>query len=267
MRFADQIGRLAQQLPPFESGHVWLAGAGPGGSGTLTIEVLWAISRADAIIYDALVNPEILAFADGAELHFAGKRGGEVSAAQEAINGLMIHLAGQGKRVLRLKGGDPYVFGRGGEEVLALAEADIPFRVLPGITSALAALAGADIPATMRGFNRAIILATGHAAGAPDDLDWRSIAATGQPVVVYMGLTNITRIAERLISGGMPPETPAAAIMSASLTEERVLVATAATIAREVQEQGFRSPTLILFGEIVRLRERLRSAKAQGGGR
>jgi len=159
--------------------------------------------------------------------------------------------------VLRLKGGDPYIFGRGGEEALALAHAGIAFRILPGVTSAFAALANAGIPATMRGFNKAITLATGHAAGTEDDLDWAALAKSGQPIVVYMGLKNLPEIASALISGGLAPSTPVAVIMAATTPVERVLVATLATVAERAEADGIVSPALIVVGDIVSLRAEL----------
>lgn len=257
MSIADAIERLALPSTEFEPGQVWLAGAGPGNAGSLTLDVAMAISSADAIVYDALVNPAVLELANDAELIFVGKRGGRVSAAQEVINEQLIRLARAGKRVLRLKGGDPHIFGRGGEEIFTLAKAGIAFRVLPGITSAFAAMAQLNIPATMRGRNRAIILATGHAAGSVDDVDWKALAVTGQPVIVYMGLTNIAHIARELITGGMAADTPAAVIMAATMPGERILVATAGSIADEAKANGFESPSLLLFGSIVSVREEL----------
>ena len=249
------LGKLPFEPVPFAPGHVWLAGAGPGGVGSLTLDVADAVSNANLIVYDALVNPDILKLNEQAELHFAGKRGGGVSAAQDTINGLMIEGARRGKRVLRLKGGDPYIFGRGGEEVRTLSRAGIPFRVLPGITAAFAALAAVNIPATIRGANRAIILATGHAPGSDGDVDWSALARTGQPIVVYMGLTHIARIAAALIAGGMAESTPAAVIQSATTPDHRILIATAATIASRAVAGGFASPALIVFGDIVSMRE------------
>lgn len=257
MSLERNIGRLRFKPSIFKPGHVWLAGAGPGNLGSITLDVMDAVSQADAIVYDALVNPDILNMASDADLHYAGKRGGKVSAAQETINNLLIRLASEKKRVLRLKGGDPYVFGRGGEEALTLAQAGIPFRVLPGITAAFAALASLDIPATMRGTNRAIILATGHAPGSEGDIDWASLARTEQPIIVYMGLTNIAKIADALISGGMDGDTPAAVVQSATTPDERILVATASTIANRALAGGFTSPALVMFGDIISLRERL----------
>lgn len=257
MSIDKAIARIAPHLQRFEPGHVWLAGAGPGQAGQLTLDVVSAITQADVIVHDALVDPSILDAAEGAELIFAGKRGGRESAVQSEITALLIALAGRRKRVLRLKGGDPYVFGRGGEEALALANAGIPFRILPGVTSAFGALASAGIPATMRGYNKAIILATGHAAGSDDDLDWSALAKTGQPIVVYMGLRNIEAIAAALVAGGLAASTPVAVIMAATTPAERVVVADLATIARRAEAEGIVSPALIVVGEIVAMRAEL----------
>ncbi len=257
MSIENAIGRLAPEIVEFKAGQVWLAGAGPGNAGQLTLDVVSALAQADAIVYDALVDPSILKAADGADLHFVGKRGGKPSTPQDDITALLIALAGRGKRVLRLKGGDPYVFGRGGEEAMALARAGIPFRILPGVTSAFGALASAGIPATMRGLNKAIILATGHAAGEPEDLDWAALARTGQPIVVYMGLRRLGTIAAGLMAGGLAATTPAAVIAAATTEGETVLVSTLADIAREAAASGVASPALIVVGEIVSMRAEL----------
>lgn len=251
------LARLAPALPAFEPGHVWLAGAGPGSLGCLTLDVVAALAAADAVVYDALVDPATLRAAAGAALHFVGKRRGLPSTPQAAINALMIELAGRGARVLRLKGGDPNIFGRGGEEALALARAGVPFRVLPGVTSAFGALADARIPATQRGVSKALILATGHAAGPDDDLDWRALARTGQPIVIYMGLAAIAEITAALVAGGLPRATPAAVIASATTPDERILVADLGSIAERVAAAGIRAPALIVVGAIVALREEL----------
>lgn len=258
MSLDHAIQRLQPELREFSAGHVWLAGAGPGDRGSLTLDVISALSQADAIVYDALVDPTVLAAArEGTELHFAGKRGGQESARQDDITALLVHLAHKGKRVLRLKGGDPYIFGRGGEEAQALARAGIPFRILPGVTSAFGALANAGIPATMRGFNKAIILATGHAAGTEDDLDWASLARTGQPIIVYMGLKNLEKISSALLAGGLAPATPVAIIMAATTPNERILVSTLANVSAEAIAGGFISPALIVVGDIVSMRAEL----------
>ena len=261
------IGRLAPELPEFPAGEVWLAGAGPGSLGCLTLEVVAALAAADAVVYDALVAPEVLRAARaGAALHFVGKRRGRPSTPQEAINALLVRLAGEGRRVLRLKGGDPNIFGRGGEEALALARAGVGFRVLPGVSSAFGALASARIPATRRGVNKALILATGHGVGTDDDLDWAALARTGQPIVIYMGLAGIGEIAAALMAGGLAPGTPAAVIASATTPEERVLVADLGSIAERVAAEGVRAPALIVVGAIVALREELVAlARAEAG--
>jgi len=261
MSIAAGLNRLAYRERTFHPGEVWLAGAGPGDPGCLTLDVLSALSQADAVVYDALVDPSLLDAAAGAERHFVGKRGGRPSMAQDTINRLLVELAGAGKRVLRLKGGDPYVFGRGGEEALALAQENIPFRVLPGVTSAIGGLASAGIPATMRGINKAITFATGHALDGDEDVDWHALARTGQPLVIYMGLRNLRPIAEALLAGGLPPETPAAVVMSATMADERVLVSTLAAIAAEAEAQGFGSPALIVVGGIVAMRDQLSGAR------
>ena len=247
--------------PVFEPGHVWLAGAGPGHPRYLTLEVADAIGKADVIVHDALVSDGVLSLAATAELVFVGKRGGKPSVAQDDITGLLIELARKGRRVLRLKGGDPFVFGRGGEEAEALAREHIPFRVLPGMTSALAALASANIPATMRGMSRTITLATGHAAGSPGDLDWKALAKTGEPIVVYMGVSTIGTIARLLIEGGLSPETPVAVLMAATTPDERSLTATLATVEAEVVRQKFAAPALIVIGRIVSMQAVLSGGK------
>jgi uroporphyrin-III C-methyltransferase len=257
MTLADALTRLDYRPAGFLAGHVWLAGAGPGDPGCLTLDVLSALTQADCVVYDALVSDRILAAAGHAELHFAGKRGGKPSTEQEDITRRLIDFARAGRRVLRLKGGDPYVFGRGGEEALALVRAGIPFRVLPGLTSAFAGLAATRIPTTMRGINKAIILATGHAAGTDEDLDWAALAKTGQPIVIYMGLKNLPLIATALQSGGLPADTPAAVVQQATTPDERVLTATLATLATEAQKAGIGAPALIVVGHIVSMRAAL----------
>lgn len=251
------LARLNFKPRQLEPGHVWLAGAGPGDPGCLTLEALAALGQCDALVYDALVSPDVVAVAASAELFYAGKRGRQPSMKQEDITALLVRLAREGRRVVRLKGGDPYVFGRGGEEALALARENIPFRILSGLTSGLSALAGAGIPATMRGINKAVILATGHAAGTDDDLDWAAIARTGQPVVVYMGMANLPLISASLLEGGLPPSTPAAVIVAATTPQERIVVATLATIAEEAAAAGLTAPALIVVGGIVAVRAAL----------
>jgi uroporphyrin-III C-methyltransferase len=247
--------------PVLSPGHVWVAGAGPGDPGLLTLDALAGLFQADIVVHDALVDARILALAGPqARLEFAGKRGGKPSATQTDICQRLIELARAGKRVLRLKGGDPFVFGRGGEEMFALAAAGVPFRVIPGVTSGLAALAAASIPATLRGVNRAVIFAAGH--GENDAFDWAPLVRTGQPMVLYMVLHNLERIIGALIRAGLPPRTPAAVISNATTDQERILVSTLDHLAADARKQDFQPPAIVVIGEIVSARERLRELAA-----
>src|SRR3954449_7443156 len=224
-------------LPEFAAGSVWLVGAGPGDPGLLTALALHALDRADSIVYDALVDPRILALArPGAAMEYAGKRGGRPSPRQADISTRLVALARQGNRVLRLKGGDPCVFGRGGEEALALARAAIPFRIVPGITAGIGGLAYAGIPVTHRDVGSAVTFVTGHdSAGTVPAVDWEAIARGSPVIVLYMSLRHLDRIAERLIAGGGPPSGPGGVGRKAATPEQRVAVTTlaqASTAAR-----------------------------------
>jgi uroporphyrin-III C-methyltransferase len=248
-------------IPVLAPGHVWLAGAGPGDPGLLTLDALAGLSQADVIVHDALVDPRVLALAGPqARLEFAGKRGGKPSATQADISQRLVELARAGQKVLRLKGGDPFVFGRGGEEALTLASAGVPFRVIPGVTAGLAALASASIPATLRGTNRAVIFAAGHAV--EDDFDWAPLARTGQPIVLYMVMHNLERIAAALMRGGLAPQTPAAVIAAATTADERILVSTLARVAADAHAQALQPPAIVVVGDIVAARDRLLGAAA-----
>jgi uroporphyrin-III C-methyltransferase len=243
-----------------------LVGAGPGDPGLLTLDALAGLIQADVLVHDALVDPRILTLArSDAELRFAGKRGGRPSMAQADISAQLIELAQRGLRVLRLKGGDPFVFGRGGEEILALAAAGVPFRIIPGVTSGLGALASARIPATMRGINQAVILATGHGAEDEDGVDWTALARTRQPIVLYMGLRNLESIANQLMRGGLAADTAAAVISSATLAEERVLVSSLECIAADAHAAQFAAPAIVVIGDVVHTRQRLLDVAAQFG--
>jgi uroporphyrin-III C-methyltransferase len=247
-------------MPVLPAGHVWLAGAGPGDPGLLTLYALAGLAHADVIVHDALVDKRVLALAGPqARLEFAGKRGGRPSAVQADISKRLIELAKEGYRVLRLKGGDPCIFGRGGEEAMALAAAGVPFRIIPGVTSGLAALAAASIPATLRQVNRAIILAAGH-GGEDDGYDWGPLARTGEPIVLYMVMHNLERISQALIGAGRHPNTPAAAISAATTDAERIVVSTLERIAAEARQQALESPAIVVVGDIVKMRERLLGA-------
>src|SRR5215475_16013266 len=226
----DALAKLLQRMMVLERGHVWLAGAGPGDPGLLTIHALSGLAQADVVVHDALVDQRVLALArHRARLEFAGKRGGKPSATQADISKRLIELARKDERVLRLKGGDPFVFGRGGEEAITLAAAGVPFRIIPGVTAGLAALSAASIPATMRGINRAVIFAAVH--GADEDFDWAPLARTGQPIVLYMVMHNLERITAAMVEAGIAAGTPAAVIASASTPKQRVVVSTLEKLA------------------------------------
>jgi uroporphyrin-III C-methyltransferase len=255
-------------LPELEPGWVWLVGAGPGEPGLLTLLAVKALSGADVVVYDALVDKSILDLArPGAVLEYAGKRGGKPSAKQPDISLRLIQLAREGKRVLRLKGGDPFVFGRGGEEALSLVEAKIPFRIVPGISAGIGGLAYAGIPVTHRDVNSAVAFVTGHDATGevPDSVDWAALAKGAPVIVLYMALKHIARIAERLIAGGRDAATPVAVISKATTAEQQVLETTLARCAADVGAKGIEPPAMVVVGEVVRLRAALDWLGAIGG--
>jgi uroporphyrin-III C-methyltransferase len=256
----EALKSLREDAPILRPGHVWLAGAGPGDPGLLTLDALAGLLQADVIVHDALVDARVLALApEGAQLEFAGKRGGRPSVMQADISQRLIELARASERVLRLKGGDPYMFGRAGEEAMALASAGVPFRVISGVTAGLAALAAAGIPATMRGVNRSIIFTTGQSAEARDGQDWAALARTGQPIVIYMALHNLGLIAEALMRGGLARQTPAALIVAATRADQDVLVSSLDRIATDAQARRLEPPAIAVVGEIVAQRQRLRA--------
>ncbi|HEY0802532.1 MAG TPA: uroporphyrinogen-III C-methyltransferase [Steroidobacteraceae bacterium] len=252
---AQALATLRGEQREFAAGEVWLVGAGPGDPGLLTLDALTGLVQADVIVHDALVDARVLALARrGAKMQYAGKRGGKPSTAQEDISAQLVDLARQRLRVLRLKGGDPFVFGRGGEEILALASAGIPFRVIPGVTAGLGALAITCIPATMRGVNQAIILATGHDADH-GTVDWTALARTRQPLVIYMGLRNLETITNALLRGGLAAGTPAAVIASATLAQQQVIVSSLRCVAADARSANLEGPTLVVIGDIVDTRQ------------
>jgi uroporphyrin-III C-methyltransferase len=248
------------QLPDFAPGSVWLVGAGPGDPGLLTALALHALDHADTLVYDALVDPRILELArPGAVLESAGKRGGRPSPSQPDISARLIRLARDGNRVLRLKGGDPCVFGRGGEEALALADAQIPFRIVPGITAGIGGLAYAGIPVTHRDIASAVTFVTGHERGGavPEGLDWAAIARGSPVIVLYMALNHLDRIAARLIAAGRPRHEPVAIISKATTPAQRVLVSSLEEAAASAQAARIEAPTIIVIGAVVGLRATL----------
>jgi uroporphyrin-III C-methyltransferase len=254
------IDSASLPLPEFMPGSVWLVGAGPGDPGLLSVLALHALNRADCVVYDALVDRRILALAQpGAALEYAGKRGGRPSPSQPDISARLIAIAREGKRVLRLKGGDPCVFGRGGEEALALAEAGIPFRIVPGITAGIGGLAYAGIPVTHRDINSAVTFVTGHDSNgaAPSAVDWAAIARGSPVIVIYMGLQHLDGIAARLIAAGRAPQESVAIISKATTPKQRVLVSSLGEAAAAAKTAGIEAPTVIVIGEAVKMRAAL----------
>ena len=247
-------------LPAIEPGTVWLVGAGPGDPGLLTLWALKALQSADIVVYDALVAPSILSLArDGAVLEHAGKRGGKPSKQQPDISLRLVELAQQGLRVLRLKGGDPFLFGRGGEEGIALAAAHIPFRIVPGITAGIGGLAYAGIPATHRDTNSAIAFVTGQASGGvlPESVDWDALSKGAPVLVIYMALRNLDAIARRLIAAGRAPDEAVAIISDATLPTQRVIETTLENAVQDAADAAIEPPALIAVGPVVRLRREL----------
>ena len=240
-----------------EPGWVWLVGTGPGDPGLLTLHAYEAIRQADHVVYDALVGAGVLDLVpDSAVREYAGKRGGKPSPKQPDISRRLIELARAGKRVVRLKGGDPFVFGRGGEEALALVEAGVSFRVVPGISAGIGGLAYAGIPVTHRDSNAAVTFVTGHASrgAVPDTIDWPAIARGSPVIVIYMALKHLAIIAGHLIDGGRAPDEPVAVVAGATLPDQKVLETTLGRCAADVAEHGIEPPAIVVVGEVVRLR-------------
>jgi uroporphyrin-III C-methyltransferase len=249
------LGPFADELPVFHPGTVWLVGAGPGHAGLLSLLAVHALAGADVIVYDALVGEKILAFANpAATREFAGKRGGRPSHTQRDITERLIELAREGKRVLRLKGGDPFVFGRGAEEALGLVKAGIPFRVVPGMTSGLAGLAVAGIPATTRLTNQAVTLVTGHGADGAENVDWGALARSHSVLILYMAMARLPQIVPDLIAGGLAPETPVGVVTEATTERQRTLISRLDRVIADIQSHGMEAPALIVIGAVATLR-------------
>lgn len=242
------------------SAIVYLVGAGPGDPELLTLKARRVLAAADVVVHDHLVSPEVLAFAPAhAEKIFVGKKGGGFCCPQRDIESTLLRLAREGKNVVRLKGGDPFIFGRGGEEAEALAEAGIAFEIVPGVTSALAAAAYSGIPLTHRAHSSAVVFLTGHEDPAKPDsaIRWEDYGKLGATLCIYMGMKNLETIARRLQAGGLAPETPAAVIQSATTGQHRQLVSTIARIALESEHAGFGAPAIVVIGGVAALSEKL----------
>ncbi|MHA1529630.1 MAG: uroporphyrinogen-III C-methyltransferase [Alphaproteobacteria bacterium] len=257
----------AHHLPPVDGdwpellpGWVWLVGAGPGDPGLVTLHALNALGQADVIVYDALVDRRILDWArPGAAVEYAGKRGGKPSPQQRDISLRLIELARAGQRVLRLKGGDPFIFGRGGEEAQALVQSGVPIRIVPGITAGVAGLAYAGIPATHREVNQAVTFFTGHDASgaAPGALDWAALARSSAVLVGYMAIKTLPAITASLIAAGRGADEPVAIIADATLPSMRVLETTLGRAVEDLAASGLEPPAILCIGRVVRMRRAL----------
>lgn len=247
-------------LPALEPGSVWLVGAGPGDPGLLTLLAAKGLAEADIIVHDALVNEDCLKLARaGAVLEYAGKRGGKPSAKQRDISLRLVELARSGKRVLRLKGGDPFVFGRGGEEALTLVEHGIPFRIVPGITAGIGGLAYAGIPVTHRDVNHAVTFLTGHDSSGvvPDAINWEAIGKGSPVIVMYMAMKHIAQITGNLMAAGRSPDEPVAFVCNAATTQQQVLETTLGRAFDDIEASGLEPPAIVVVGDVVRLRPSL----------
>jgi uroporphyrin-III C-methyltransferase/precorrin-2 dehydrogenase/sirohydrochlorin ferrochelatase len=239
-------------------GEVYLVGAGPGDPDLLTFRALRLMQQAEVVLYDRLVDPAILDLVRReAERVYVGKRPQNHAAPQEEISAMLVRFAREGKRVLRLKGGDPFVFGRGGEEIETLAEHGVPFQVCPGITAAIGCSAYSGIPLTHRDHAQACVFVTAHGRDGPIARDWPALIRPGQTVAIYMGLGHIEDMTRTIVDQGVDPLTPAAIVDNGARPNQRVVVGTVATLAKAAREAALRGPTIIIVGSVVGLREKL----------
>ena len=244
--------------PSFEPGWVWLCGAGPGDAGLLTLHALNALQQADVVVYDALVGDHIMTWVKpGAEILYAGKKGGKPSPKQKDISLRLVDLARAGKRVLRLKGGDPFVFGRGGEEAQTLVQHGVPIRVIPGITAAIGGLAYAGIPATHRDVNQSVTFVTGHdqSGETPSSLNWEGIARGSQVIMIYMGMKHLPNIAGQLLAAGRAPNDPVGIVTNAATPEQTTFETVLAACTDPDHIAHLTPPSIVCIGRVVLLRQ------------
>ncbi|MBC7786795.1 MAG: uroporphyrinogen-III C-methyltransferase [Methylophilaceae bacterium] len=249
---------ISEQADIQHHGEVYLVGGGPGDPDLLTLRALRLMQQCDVCVYDKLVSPEVMELVRrDAELIYVGKARDQHTLPQEEINFLLAKLALEGKRVLRLKGGDPFIFGRGGEEIETLMEQGVPFQVVPGITAANGVSSYAGIPLTHRDYSQSCLFITGHLKDGTVDLDWAAMARPKQTVVIYMGLIGMAEICKQLIAHGVPPDMPAAVVQQGTTIRQRVLTATVLDLAEKVAEAKIKAPCLTIIGEVVKLRQKL----------
>jgi uroporphyrin-III C-methyltransferase len=241
-----------------ETGKVWLVGAGPGDPELLTIKAARLIAQADALVYDHLVSDDIMALArPDARRIYAGKEASNHTLPQDSINQLLVDLANEKLSVVRLKGGDPFIFGRGGEELETLVESGIPFEVVPGITAAAGCAAYAGFPLTHRDHAQAVTFVTGHLKDGTVNLDWQALSRPKQTVVFYMGIGAAAEICRQMIAHGLPSMTPAAVVRNGTQADQKTLLATLGTLPDRIAASGIKPPALIIVGSVTKLHEKL----------